>query len=84
MHDVAKFMGADQIGSQSVYGSLRVVSESVTNFEKSLIFSKDLPADKAMQTMQRQAQYSHGCNLLVGHKQVCLRCSLHNCNLNPV
>ena len=46
MHDVAKFMGADQMGAQSVYASLRVVSESVTNFEKSLIFGKDLPSDK--------------------------------------
>ena len=84
MHDVAKFTGAHGMGSQFVYGSLRVVSESITNSEKSLIFGKDLPPDKATQTMQSQVQYSHGCNLLVGRKQVCLRYSLLNYNLNFV
>ena len=44
-------MSAQGMGSQFVYGSLSVVSESVTNFEKSLIFGKDLPPDKATQTM---------------------------------
>ena len=46
MHDVAKFTGAHGIGSESVYGSLSVVSESLANSEKSLIFGKDLPPDK--------------------------------------
>ena len=51
MHDVAKFTGAYGMGSQSIYGSLRVVSESATNSEKSMFFGKDLQPDKAAQTM---------------------------------
>ena len=81
---MAKFMCAYGMGSQSICGSLRVVSASVTQSEKPLFFGKDLPPDKATQTMQRRAQYSHGCNLLVGRKQVCLRYPLHNYNLNSV
>ena len=49
---MSKFMGAHRMGAQSINGSLRVVSESVTNSEKSLFFGKDLPPhDKVMQTM---------------------------------
>ena len=51
MHDVAKFTGAHRMGSQFIYGSLWVVSESATNSEKSLIFGKDHPPDKGTQTM---------------------------------
>ena len=48
---MANFMGAHGMGARSVYDSLRVVTESVTNSEKSLFFCKDFPHDKAMQTM---------------------------------
>ena len=51
MHDVAKLTGTHRMGSQSIHGSLRVVSESTANSKKSLIFGKDLPPDKATQTM---------------------------------
>ena len=84
MHDVAKFTGAHGMGSQFIYGSLWVFSESAANSEKSVFFDKDLPPNKATQTMRSPAQYSHGGNLLVGRKQVCLRYPLHNCNLNSV